>query len=174
MLKINKLIIATLLLATPTLVMADGYHKGDVYMVSVTGVTDGNHILSGTLGLTPGKVSANFKGVAYHYSGLMGTISDETSIKYPKSVTKTNGKAAIHYGYVITGTDVTIVANHGVVHVLYNKSHLVRMRTKNVDGMTIKLPDTVSNSDVDNVLIHKGGTANIPVGNGVVIHITRN
>lgn len=172
MLKSNRLIIAAVLAVTPTLAMASGYHKEDIYTVIVT---NGNHALSGTpLGVTPGKVSAAFKGATYHYSGLVSTLSDNTSIKYPKSATKTNGKVAIHYGYVTTGTGVTIVADHGVVHVLYNETHLVRMQTKTVDGMTIKLPDTVSNSDVDTVAIHKGGTASIPVGNGVVIHITRN
>jgi len=171
MTKMYKLAISALLAIFPAVAVATDTPKGDVYAVIIT---SGNHVLSGTLGLTKGKVSAAFKGATYHYSGMVGTLSNSTSIKYPKSATKTNGKVAIHYGYATTGTNVTIVSDHGAIHVLYNETHLVRMQTKTVDGMTIKLPDTVSNSDVNNVAIHKGGTANIPVGNGVVIHITRN
>jgi hypothetical protein len=172
MTKMSKIAISALLAMLPIAAMATDAPKSDVYAVTVT---SGNRVLSGTLGLTKGKVSAAFKGATYHYSGMVGTLSDITDIKYPKSANRTTGKKAIiHDGYVTTGTIVTIVADHGAIHVLYNETHLVRMQTKTVDGMTIKFPDTVSSSDVDNIAIHKGGTANITVGNGVVIHITRN
>ncbi|WP_081577021.1 hypothetical protein [Acidithiobacillus thiooxidans] len=168
--KISKIAISALLAIFPAVAMATDTPKGDIYTVTVT---NGNHALSGTLGTAPGKIYATFKGTTYHYSGMVGTLSNNISIKYPKSASKTNGKVTIHYGYLTTGTDVTIIADHGDIHVLYNKTRLVKMQTKNVDGMAIKLPDTMSNRDVDNVKIHNGGTENIPVGKGVVIHITR-
>ena len=172
MIKMNKLAISALLAILPVAAMAAGAPKGDVYTVTVT---SGNHVLSGSFGVTQGKVSAAFKGATYHYAGMVGTLSDIIDIKYPKSATRTAGKKAIiHDGYVTAGTEVTIVADHGAIHVLYSESHLDRMQTKTVDGMTIKLPDVASNSYVDTVVIHKGGTASIPVGNGVVIRIARN